>query len=97
MNNPVQTNKYLSVFIIASCLFYYIPKTIIIFDWLNSGVISSYFYLIAPINILVIAFGLLSVFSFRKQNTEKQNKILVVVNIIGTLVLIIWFPFVFGT
>ena len=93
-NKIVIVNKILSTLIIIICITYYIPKTIEMVNWLKSGVINSYFYLLAPINFIIIIISFISIFSFKKNNTYRLNKIILAINTIEFMLMIIWFPFI---
>ena len=93
----VDINKILAFFLIIGSFGYYIPKFIEMVDWLNSGVISGYFYFLIPVNILIILFAIISILTFKSQYNFKKQNLLLANNIIGITAMILWFPFVFDT
>jgi heme/copper-type cytochrome/quinol oxidase subunit 2 len=90
-------NKILSTLMVIVCITYYIPKTIKMTNWLESGIINGYFFLLVPINFIIIVISLISIFAFRRNNTDRLNKIILAINVIGFLLMIFWFPFIFLT
>jgi len=95
MKNLIFSNKLLSSIINGVNLVYLIPKMITKIHWLNSGVVNSYFYLIASINLFIFIIGTTSLLSFRKANSNKQNIALLVFNVVGIIILVIWLPFIY--
>ena len=88
-------NKILSTIQLSGSVFYYIPKTYRMLDWLDSGIIDSYFYLIAPLNFIVIIFAAISALAFLKH--IQRQRVLLILNILGLILMICWFPFVYRT
>ena len=71
----IKLNKIFSVLLVFGTVFYYIPKNISMLDWLESGAINSYFYLLAPINIIIIGLAIVSVLSFKNTYNTKHLEI----------------------
>lgn len=90
-------NKILSTFLVLGNVFYYLPKTIMMTEWLNSGVISGYFMLLAPVNLIIITLGIISTISFGNRYSEKYSRSLLVSNVIGVTLMLGWFPFIYDT
>lgn len=92
--NITTLNKVLCLLILGSNFIYFIPRTVSMFGWLESGIINSYFYLLVPINLLIFIFGLISIIAFRKSNTLKVNTIIFALNCLGLLLIIFFAPFI---
>ena len=93
----IKLNKIFSVLLVFGTVFYYIPKTISMLDWLESGAINSYFYLLAPINIIIIGLSIVSVLSFKNAYNRKHLKFSMSINLIGVVLMILWFPIIYST
>jgi len=90
----VTINKILSIILIAGSIGYYIPKTLDMMGWLDSGVINGYFYMLAPINFLIIGLGIVSLLSFMKTHNRTKTNLLLTANIIGVTIMIFWYLFI---
>jgi NADH:ubiquinone oxidoreductase subunit 6 (subunit J) len=90
-------NRAISIILLAGSIFYLIPKTVMMLDWLKSGVISGYFYMLAPINLLIIIIAIVSALSFKKNISKSMSKWLLINNITGLIIMIFWIPFVFNS
>lgn len=90
-------NKLLSILLIFGSVFYYIPKTISMVRWLNSGVISGYFYILAPVNIIIIGLAIISLSSFKNRFNSQFPSGLMTINVIGVILMVIWFPIIYGS
>jgi len=90
-------NRSISIVLLTGSVFYFIPKTILMLDWLKSGVISGYFYIMAQINILIILMTLFSLLSFKQNVNDIMTNRLMINNIIGLIVMILWFPVVYNS
>jgi uncharacterized protein with PQ loop repeat len=93
--NLTRTNKVLSIIVVAIAVAYYIPKSVKMIHWTDSGVISSYFYLLAPINLILIVLAAVTILSFNKKYNLKKQKPIFVVNLITLILMILWIPFIF--
>ena len=93
-NKIVFVNKIVAALIVIGCIVYYIPKTIKMINWLESGIINSYFYLLAPVNFIIIIIGFISLLSFKRNKTDRLNKTIFAINAIGLLLMILWSPFI---
>jgi len=63
------------------------------FEWLKSGIISSYFWIIALVNFIIISGGIMSFsFMFRK-NISKRNKVIhAILTVLMIIIATVWFP-----
>lgn len=83
--------------LVLGSLFYYLPKTISMFHWVGSGVIGGYFYLLAPVNFLILGFAIISIYSFKSKFNSQYVNGLLISNIAGFILMVLWFPFIFSS
>ena len=84
-------SKILSIILLLGTIVLIIPKTISMFGWLKSGVISGYFYIIFPFNLMLFIMAFLSTYSFKKtsENSVDRTNSLIINNLIGLILLVL--------
>ena len=94
--NKYHLSKVISATLLMACI-YWVPKTITLFSYLNSGVIRGYATLLIPVNMVVIIFALLSLLAFKKQLSDVVMKRVLIFNVVVFIFSLVWFPLIHNT
>ena len=82
-------NKLLSILNFSIILLFTIPDIIKMTKWLESGIMKSYFYLLAPVNLLIIVFGI-SLLYFLRKNRPKKKVLFLILNLVTLILSTYW-------
>lgn len=92
-----KTANIISILLIVCSVGYLIPKSILMTGWLESGVISGYFYLLFPVNLILIVISGLSLLTFKKNLKKDSLNSLLVTSVIGLIVMPFWIYMIYGS
>lgn len=66
-----------------------IPETIKMINWIRSGILINYVYILAPVNLMIIVLGILLMI-YLKRNSLKDNYRFLVLNLITLFIISFW-------
>ena len=92
----IKLSKLISIALLVGAIGYLIPKTLLMLEWLESGVIRGYFFLVAPVNVILFILSIISAYYFKNNNTKIINRVLIL-NVIVLISMILWIVLIYGS
>ena len=92
----IKLSKLISIALLVGAIGYLIPKTLLMLEWLESGVIRGYFFLVAPVNVILLILSIISAYYFKNNNTKIINRVFIL-NVIVLISMILWIVLIYGS
>ena len=92
----IKLSKLISIALLVGAIGYLIPKTLLMLEWLESGVIRGYFFLVAPVNVILFILSIISAYYFKNNNTKIINRVFIL-NVIVLISMILWIVLIYGS